>query len=67
MCFVEIYCFIIGRTTPDVSIDRTGTIHKFDSVVGIDYIRENGILTQIPTKLYNLCGMLVYQSMSMEV
>jgi hypothetical protein len=67
MYFVEICCFIIGITTPDVSVDRTGTIHKFDPVVGIDYINTNRIRTQISTKLHNLCGMLVYQSMSMEV
>jgi hypothetical protein len=67
MCFVETSCFIIGRTTPSVSIDGIGTIQKFEPVVGADYIKKDGIQIQIPTKLYNLCAMLVYQSMSMEV
>jgi len=45
----------------------TGTIHKFDAVLGTDKINKNGIQTQIRTKIFNVCAMPVYEKKSMEV
>ena len=67
MCFVEICSFIIGRTTNHISVDGTGTIHKFNPVAGTDKINRNGIQISIDTKLYNLCAMVVYKRVSIEV
>jgi hypothetical protein len=65
--FVKYYCSTTGRRTVHVSAPRIGTIYKFDAVVDTDRISKNGIQMQICTKLYNLCGMTVYEKKSMEV
>ncbi|CAF4629517.1 unnamed protein product [Rotaria sp. Silwood1] len=62
---------LFGGTTPStttlqVPSTGTGTIHKFDAVVGIDKVNKNGIQTQIRTKIFNLCAMPVYEKKSME-
>ncbi len=64
--------FLSGGTTPasttlQIPSTGTGTIHKFDAVVGVDKINKNGAQTQIRTKLFNLCAMPVYEKKSMEV
>jgi len=61
-----------GGTTPSNTTLQplstgTGTIHKFDPLLGTDKINKNGIQTQIRTKIYNLCAMPVYEKKSMEV
>jgi hypothetical protein len=45
----------------------TGTVHKFDPVIGSEKITKNGTQTSVRTKLYNICGMPVYEKKSMEV
>jgi hypothetical protein len=62
----------LGGTTPATTALQapstgTGTIHKFDAVVGTDKINKNNIQTQIRTKLFNICAMTVYEKKSMEV
>ncbi|CAF2347697.1 unnamed protein product [Rotaria sp. Silwood2] len=62
---------LFGGTSPStmtlqVSSSGTGTIHKFDALVGTDKINKNGIQTQIRTKIFNLCAMTVYERKSME-
>jgi len=63
---------ISGGTTPStttlqVPSTGTGTIHKFDALVGTDKINKNGIQTQIRTKIYNVCAMPAYEKKSTEV
>jgi hypothetical protein len=59
-----------GAATPLTSTlqtSSTGTVHKFDAVIGVDKITKNNIQTQIRTKLFNLCAMPAYEKKSMEV
>jgi hypothetical protein len=56
-----------SNTTLQVPSAGTGTIHKFDALLGADKINKNGIQTQIRTKIYNLCAMPVYEKKSTEV
>ncbi|CAF0894241.1 unnamed protein product [Rotaria sordida] len=53
-------------TTLQIPSTGTGTIHRFDAVVGIDKINKNGIQTQIRTKIFNLCAMPTYEKKSTE-
>jgi len=63
-----LFLLLSGGTTPSTTLSTgTGTIHKFDAVVGTDKISKNGIQTQIRTKIFNLCAMPVYEKKSMEV
>ncbi|CAF5069717.1 unnamed protein product, partial [Rotaria magnacalcarata] len=55
-----------ANTTLQPGSTGTGTIHKYDSVAGIDKATKNGAQTQIRTKHCNICAMPVYEKKSME-
>lgn len=63
---------VLGGVTPVASTplsaaSGTGTIHKFVPTQSTDKITKNGVPTNVPTKLVNICAMAIYDKKSMEV
>ena len=70
---VQRYNAALGAATPSTTFLQapaaggTGTVHKFDPVIGSEKITKNNVPTSVRTKLHNICGMPVYEKKSMEV